>query len=390
MSKKLKGGIIGAGKTSFIGYVHMSAASLDQKAEIVAGVFSSDPKRSLQRGKELGILESRIYPDYKEMIERECALPTEERIDFIIIATPNSFHFEICISFLEAGFHVFSDKPMAITLEQSHKIKHLAIKKNLVFVLTHGYTGYPMVKQARYLVNTGDLGKIIRIVVEYTQGWLSPLILEPESFKTWHMNPNISGSSCTMMDVGIHALNLVQTITGLVPVEVCADLGSYIPGNPLDDAGAVLMHYNNGAGGVLHASQVSTGEGNALRLRIYGTKAGLSWDQEYPETLEKKNPDGTSTIYRKGSAILCNEAKRATNLPGGHPEGLICAFSNIYRGGFEAIHCLQEKKEICTNGIGGFDFPDANQGIAGLAFIEAIVKNNGSGKKWTSVEYGGE
>ncbi len=386
MSRKLKGGIIGAGKTSFIGYVHMSAASLDRKAEIVAGVFSSDPEKSAARGKELGISTDRTYSDYKVMIERELALPAEERIDFVIIATPNSSHFEISVSFLEAGFHVFSDKPMAVSLEQTVKIKNLAEEKNLVFALTHGYTGYPMVKQARYIVNSGELGGIIRIVVEYTQGWLSPLIEDPGLFTTWHTDPDISGPSCSMMDIGIHALNLVQTITGMVPDEVCADLGSFIPGNLLDDAGAVLMHYNNGARGILHASQVSTGEGNALRIRVYGTKGGLSWNQEYPETLEKMNPDGTSTVYKKGSEVLCIDAKRAANLPGGHPEGLICAFANVYRGGFEAIGCIKENTDVCINGKKGWDFPDADQGIAGLAFIEAIVKNSRSSEKWTSLE----
>ena len=210
---------------------------------------------------------------------------------------------------------------------------------------------------------------------------------DPDIFKTWHLDPGISGPSCTMMDVGIHALNLVQTITGIIPHEVCADLGASIPGNPLDDAGSVLIHFTDDVHGILHASQVSTGEGNALRIKVYGTNGGLSWDQEYPETLEKLNPDGTSTIYKKGSEALCDDAKMATNLPGGHPEGLICAFANIYRGGFKAIKCLEKNEIPCNKGKPGWDYPDSDQGILGLAFIEAIIKNNKSSKKWTALGF---
>lgn len=389
MTGKLKGGIIGAGKTSFIGYVHIAAASLDRKAEIVAGVFSGDPQKSKIRGKELGIEEDRSYSNYKVMIEHELSLPMEDRIDFVIVATPNSSHHEISIAFLKAGIHVFSDKPMAISLKQALDIKEAAEKNNLVFAITHGYTGYPMIKQARYIVRSGEIGKIIRIVVEYTQGWLSSLIDNPDLFRTWHIDPDISGPSCTMMDIGIHALNLVQTITGIVPREVCADLCASIPGNPLDDAGSVLIHFTDDVRAILHSSQVSTGEGNALRIKIYGTKGGLSWNQEYPETLEKLNPNGTSTVYKKGSVALCDDAKMATNLPGGHPEGLICAFANIYRGGFKAIKCMENNEKPCKDGKDGWDYPNSDQGIVGLAFIEAIIKNNKSSKKWTVLELEG-
>lgn len=387
MNKILKGGILGAGKNSFIGYVHIAAASLNREAEIVAGVFSKFPEKSITRGDELNIKEERSYPDYKVMIEKELSLPPEERIDFVIVATPNSSHYDISLAFLKAGIHVFSDKPMAISLKQAIEIKETAEKNNLVFVLTHGYTGYPMIKQARYIVQSGDIGRVVRIVVEYTQGWLSSLIEDPDIFKTWHLDPDISGPSCTMMDVGIHALNLVQTIAGIIPHEVCADLVASIPGNPLDDAGSVLIHFADDVHGILHASQISTGEGNALRIKVYGTSGGLSWDQEYPETLEKLNPDGTSTVYKKGSKALCDDAKMATNLPGGHPEGLICAFANIYKAGFKAMRCIANNKKTCIGGKLGWDYPDADQGVIGLAFIESIIKNNKSDKKWTTLEF---
>ena len=384
MDKKLKGGIIGAGKTSFIGFVHMTASSFDREAEIISGVFSRDPKKSIIRGKELGINPDRSYTDYKAMIKHELTLPEDERIDFVIVASPNSSHYEISTAFLNAGIHVFSDKPMGISLDQCREIRNIAENKNRLFALTHGYTGYPMIKQARHIVNDGQIGRIIRIVVEYTQGWLSPLLEDPDIFQTWHLNPDISGPSCTMMDVGIHALNLVQTVTGLVPEEVCADLNADIPENPLDDTGSVLIHYCGNARGILHASQVSSGEGNALRIRIYGTEGGLFWDQESPEVLEKMNTDGTSTVYRKGSAALCDEAQKAANLPGGHPEGLICAFANIYRSGFKTIRSVKTGSGKAA--APGYDYPDANQGITGLAFIEAILKNSSSGEKWTKLQ----
>ena len=378
MKRRLKGGIIGAGKGSFIGFVHMAAAGLMGEAEICAGVFSQDPQKSRNRGEELNISPDRVYPDYSEMIRKELSLSLEDRIDFVIIASPNSSHYDMAMAFLDAGIHVFSDKPMAVSLRQARNIKEKAEASHLLYALTHGYTGYPMTKQARFLVESGALGDVKRIVVEYTQGWLSPLLDEPELFHTWHLDPEISGPSCTMMDIGIHALNLMQTISGLVPETVCADLEGSIPCNPLDDQGSVMIRFPGQARGLLHASQISSGEGNALRIRVYGTRAGLFWDQEYPQTLELMNNDGTSTIYKKGIPALCDEALRASRLPSGHPEGLISAFANIYNSGFRFIH---SDKSVSP----GRDFPDAGQGVLGLAFIEAIVENSRSDKKWTSL-----
>jgi len=383
--KKLFGGIIGAGKNSFIGLIHRASASFHGEAEITAGIFSSDPARSTERGAELGIEKSRIYSNYAEMIEKENSLSEGTRIDFVIIATPNASHSSMTKAFLEGGFHVVSDKPMAVSLSEALEIKKTAEKTGMIFALTHGYTGYPMVKQARDLVRSGRIGNVISILVGYTQGWLSPLINDPEIFKTWHLNPAVSGPSCTMIDVGIHALNLSQTITGLKPEKVCADLNTVIPGNQLDDNGSVLIKFGGMVNGLLHASQVSTGEGNALRIRIYGDKAGLSWDQESPEVLEMMNPDGTSTIFKKGIPALCREAQKASNLPPGHPEGLICAFSNIYSAAFRAMRCVKNNKFSCSGGISGWDFPSIEEGITGIAFVEAILESNKSSEKWIKV-----
>ena len=385
---KLFGGIIGAGKNSFIGFVHRAAAILRDEAEIKAGVFSSNPDKCIERGLELGIERKRIYSNYLEMIKKENNLPLEERIDFVIIATPNSSHYSMTKAFLEAGFHVISDKPMAISISEALEIKTSQKKSGMVFALTHGYTGYPMIKQTRDLVRSGKIGEIISILVSYTQGWLSPLINNPETFKSWHLDSAVSGPSCTMIDIGIHALNLVQTITGLKPEKVCADLHSAIPGNQLDDHGSVLIKFNQITNGLLHASQVSTGEGNALRIKIYGDKASLSWDQEFPEVLEMMHSDGTSTIFKKGTPVLCEEAQKASKFPPGHPEGFICAFSNLYSAVFKAIRCIKNNKASCPGGISGWDFPGIEEGITGIAFVEAVLKSNQSFEKWTNVANG--
>ncbi len=386
--KKLKGGLIGGGKHSFIGFAHRAAATLQGEAEIVAGVFSSDSARCLKRGIELGIDSKRIYTDFQEMIQKENQFPTEERIDFVIIASPNASHSGMSKAFMEGGFHVISDKPMATTLSEALEIKAVQEKTGKVFALTHGYTGYPMVKQARHLVKTGQLGKINSVLVSYNQGWLSPLIHDPEAFQTWHLDPLVSGPSCTMIDIGIHALNLVYTITGLKPEQVCADLKSGIPGNLLEDNGSVLIKFNDNINGLLHASQISTGEGNALRIRVYGDRASLFWDQEFPEVLEMMNSDGTSTIFKKGTLALCNEAKEASYFPSGHPEGFLCAFSNIYSAVFKAIRLSGSTKssQLPLSGvIGEYDFPGIEEGIMGISFVEAVLKSNKSKEKWTSV-----
>ena len=382
---KLFGGIIGAGKTSFIGFTHRVAANFYNEAEIKSGVFSNNPDECLQRGLELGIERDRIYCDYSRMIENENSLPHKKRIDFVIIATPNFLHYNMIKAFLENGFHVITDKPMGISLAECLEIKNIQKKTGMVLALTHGYTGYPMIKQARYLVKSGRLGKIINIIVSYNQGWLSPLINNPQTFKTWHLDPAISGPSNTMIDIGTHAINLVQTITGLTPQRVCADLESAIPGNQLEDNGTVLIKFNNMVNGLLHASQVSTGEGNALRIKIYGDKASLSWDQEFPEVLEMMNSDGTTTIFKKGISALCKDALNASNFPPGHPEGFICAFANIYAAVFKAIRCHKDNQHPCPGGESGWDFPGIEEGITGLSFVEAVIKSNQSTDKWIKI-----
>jgi predicted dehydrogenase len=379
--RKLRGGLVGGGIGSLIGPVHRMAATMDGQAKMVAGAFSSDPKKSKKSGKELYLEPSRVYADYNEMAKKEAALPPDKRIDFVSIATPNVFHFDIAKTFLEAGFNIICDKPMTCSLAEAKKLKSIVKKTNKVFALTHTYTGYPMVKQARYMFRQGLLGKVNKVIVEYPQGWLAKLLEgEDTSLSIWRIDPKKAGISCCIADIGTHAENLVRYITGLEIEELCADLSHFISRNPLDDDGNILVHYKGGARGIIHASQISTGEENGLNIRVYGTKLGLYWNQENPNYLAVKSPEGYTTIYSKGNPILCEEAKRNSRLPFGHPEGFIEAFANIYLEAFKAI-----RAELASEPIPPCDYPTVDDGVIGMAFIETVVASALSDKKWTKM-----
>ncbi len=380
--RKLRGGMVGGAPGSFIGPVHRMAATLDGQADFVAGVFSSDPQKSKQAGHEMFFDPERVYGDYREMLDKESQRPAHERLDFVSVVTPNVTHFPIAKSFLEAGFHVVLDKPMCITLEQAQELKKVVEASQRVFVLTHNYTGYPMVKQARYMVREGIIGKINKVVVEYPQGWLSGMLLNPESgIGGWRMDPAIAGSSCCMGDIGIHAENLVRYITGLEVEELCADLSSFIPGNALEDDGNVLLHFKGGARGILFASQIASGEENGLNVKIYGTEGGLYWLQENPNYLTLKDPSGFKKVYSKGNPVLCDAARDAERLPFGHPDGFIEAFANIYLEGFKSMRAFQE-----TQTVEVYDYPTVEDGIIGNAFIETVLESARSDQKWTRMK----
>lgn len=383
LNRKLRGGMVGGGIGAFIGPVHRMAATLDGKAEFIAGAFSSNPEKSKKSGEALFLNKERVYGSYQEMAKQESNLPANERIDFVSIVTPNSTHLPIAKAFLEAGFNVVCDKPMTTTLAEAQELQRIVGVSGKVFALTHNYTGYPMVKQARYMVKNGDLGKINKIVVEYPQGWLSGLLDKKENdADLWRMDPSKAGGSCCMGDIGTHAENLTRYITGLEIDELCADLTSFIPGNELDDDGNVLIHYKGGARGILFASQISAGEENGLRIRIHGNKAGLEWRQEDPNYLIVKNPDGYRTIYSKGNSILCKESREAGRLPCGHPDGFIEAFANIY---LEAYKAMEDRMN--GNQARFYDFPTVNDGVIGLAFIETVLESTRSSNKWTKFKY---
>ena len=380
--RKLRGGMVGGGTGAFIGPVHRMAATLDGEAEFVAGAFSRDPAKSKASGEALGLDPARVYPTYEIMAEKEGKLPPDQRIDFVSIVTPNNGHFPASKAFLEAGINVVCDKPMTTTLADARTLLKIVKKSGKVFALTHNYTGYPMVKQARHMVATGVLGKINKVVCEYPQGWMSGMITNPgNSIGMWRMDPEIAGGSCCMGDLGTHGENLVRYITGLEIEEVCCELTAFVKGNRLEDDGNALIRYKGGARGILYASQISAGEENPLSIRVYGTKMGLEWRQEDPNYLIIKNPEGTQTRYSKGNSNLCKEAQDAARLIWGHPDGYIEAFANIYREAFKGIRAVNAGKKIPA-----CDHPTAEDGLVGVAFIEALLASNKSKTKWTRMK----
>ena len=378
--RKLRMGMIGGGG-GFIGSVHRMAAMLDNEAVLVAGAFSSNPEKSIEWGDKFKLDPARVYKDWKAMIAAEKKMPAEKRLDWISIVVPNVQHFPIAKACLEAGFNVVCDKPMTVSLAQAKKLAEIVKKTKKVFVLTHNYTGYPMVKQAREFVRSGRLGKLNKIVVEYPQGWLANLInAKINGIAMWRMDPKVAGGSCCMGDLGTHAANLASYITGLKMKEICADLGSFVPCNKLEDDGNLLVHWEGGVKGLLYASQIQAGEENPLRIHVYGDKMGLTWEQENPNYLWLKDPAGTVTRYSRGNENLCDAAKGATRLPWGHPEGFIEAFANVYREAFKAI-----RAEVAGKKIPAIDAPGVEAGVEGLSFIETILKSAKSKEKWTKM-----
>jgi len=381
MERKLRMGMIGGGG-GFIGSVHRMAAVLDNEAELVSGAFSSNPEKSIKFGDQFKVAPNRVYKDYKAMLKAEAKLPKEERLDFIAIVVPNIGHYPISVACLEAGFNVICEKPMTCTLKQAKDLAALVKKTKKSFTLIHNYTGFPMVKQARKMVMGGELGKINKIVVEYPQGWLAGLINAPgNNIAMWRMDPKLAGGSCCMGDLGTHCENLVKYITGLEIDSLCADLTSFIPGNRLEDDGNVLIRYKGGAKGILYASQIQAGEENPLKISVFGTDKGIVWSQEDPNYLWIKDPAGLVTRYSRGNSNLCDDAKKATRLPWGHPEGYIEAFANLYREAFRAI-----RAEVAGKKIPEVDAPGAAEGVEGLAFLEAVLASNKSKEKWTKVK----
>src|SRR6058998_1111087 len=302
MSRKIRYGMVGGGRGAFIGAVHRVAAAMDQQIELVCGAFSSDPERSKASGADLFLPPERCYGTFEEMIKTEARLPEGERMDFLAIVTPNHMHFPPAKMALENGFHVLSDKPATFSLAQAKKLQELVGKTGLLYGLTHNYTGYPLVKEARDMIRAGKLGKVRKVVVEYPQGWLATR-LEATGQKQagWRTDPKRSGAAGSMGDIGTHAENLAEYVTGLQISELCADLTTFVKGRKLDDDGNILLRFKGGAKGVLHASQICVGDENHLNLRVYGTKAGLEWNQEHPNELTVKFPDKPRQIWRRGN-----------------------------------------------------------------------------------------
>lgn len=384
MARKLRMGMIGGGKDAFIGAIHRLAANMDGQIELVCGALSINPTIAQESGEMLFLPQDRIYMTYDEMISKEAALPADKRMDFVTIVTPNFAHFAPAMMALEHGFHVVIEKPITFTLEEAKQLKAKVEETGLTLCLTHTYSGYPMVKQARAMVAEGALGKIRKVWVEYPQGWLSKLSeREGNAQAAWRTDPKKSGKSGSMGDIGTHAAHLAEYVTGAQISKICADLNTKVEGRMLDDDGSVLLHFNNGASGVLMASQVAAGEENALKIRVYGEMGGLEWAQMEPNTLIVKWLEAPMQILRAGANYADRLSSFATSncrTPGGHPEGYLEAFANIYKN-FAAT--VQAKIEGRTPTKEQLDFPGVDDGIRGMAFIDNVVASANSDIKWT-------
>ncbi len=379
-NRKLRMGMVGGGRGAFIGAVHRMAAALDGEIELVCGAFSSKPEKSKASGKDLRLPEDRVYGTYAEMIKRESELPEGERMDFVAIVTPNHQHYGPAKMALEYGFAVICDKPLCFDMKEAKRLQKLVQKTGLLFALTHNYTGYPMVKQARAMVAKGRIGKVRKIVVEYPQGWLSTRLEASEQKQAdWRTDPKRSGIAGAMGDIGTHAENLAEYISGLQIVRLCADLHTFVEGRRLDDDGSVLLQFDNGARGILYASQIAAGEENNLRIRIYGEKGGLEWAQMEPNSLIVRWLNKPLEVLRTGGPGLYPVAAAHTRIPAGHPEGYLEAFANIYRN---FAYCL--RAQLMGKKVKAVyqDFPSVEDGIRGMRFIEKVVASSKSKQKW--------
>lgn len=372
MNRKLRMGMVGGGSDAFIGAIHRLAAFMDGQIEMVCGCFSVDPEISISSGKSYYLPENRIYRTYHEMFEKEARLPENERMDFVSIVTPNFVHFEPAILALENGFHVVIDKPITFTLDQAVQLKKKLDETGLLLALTHTYSGYPAVKHARQMVADGELGKIRKVYVEYPQGWLSAKVEDQGNAQaSWRTDPKRSGKAGCMGDIGTHAHHLAEYITGLKVTELCASLNTYVPNRLLDDDGAALLRFENGASGVLIATQIAAGEENALKIRVYGEKGGLEWAQMEPNTLIVKWSGKPTQLLRVGTSLGSVVAACNTRTPGGHPEGYLEAFANIYRN---FAHTLMARMDGVEPQPEWLDFPCVEDGIRGMQFIDTVVK----------------
>lgn len=373
-------GMIGGGKDAFIGAIHRIAANTDGLIELVCGALSINEDIARESGRSLFLPEERIYTTWQEMLKKESELPAEKRMDFVTIVTPNFAHFEPAIACLEKGFNVVIEKPITVSLDEAKQLKNKRDETGLLLCLTHTYSGYPMVKEARQLIKNGAIGKIRKIYVEYKQGWLSKLSEREGNVQAaWRTDPKKAGKSGVMGDIGTHAAHLAEYISGLHITHICAQLNTIVEGRALDDDGGVLLKFTNNASGVLIATQVAAGEENNLSIKIYGEKGGLEWHQQEPNTLLVKWLDKPAEVFRAGSGYLNDIAKNNCRTPGGHPEGYLEAFANIYKNFALTLSAKINKTELQNELI---DFPSVEDGIRGMAFIENVVKSNQSEKKW--------
>lgn len=379
---KIRMGLVGGGEGSFIGVVHRMAAELDGSISLVCGAFSSEPDKSRRSGKEIyGLTEDRCYDSFEDMIEKEASLPEDQRMHFVCIATPNHVHYPVAHKALNAGFHVMSDKPLAFSTSEAAKLVQQVRETNLLFGLTHNYTGYPMIKEARDIVQSGDIGDVRRISIEYIQGWLSTAEENTGENKQaeWRTDPARSGAGGCIGDIGTHGENLAEYVTGQTISSLCADISTFVDGRRLDDDVNILLRFSGGAKGVLSASQIAVGVENNLTLRVYGEKGGIEWQQMEPNTLIVRWPDRPFEVRRTGGAGLSSSAEDATRLPAGHPEGYLEAFALLYRNFARAV---QDRLEGIVKSTNSYDFPTVEDGLRGMKFIDAVVGSSEGGAVW--------
>ncbi len=380
--QKLRYAMVGGGRDSLIGSVHRRAMALDGQFDFVAGALSSTPEKAIASGHDLGLAADRNHGSWQALLEDELKRPAAERIDLVSIVTPNHMHYPVAKAFSDAGINVVCDKPLVHTSEQADALIASAKKSGIVFAVTYNYTGYPLVRQARHMVKSGQLGEIRKVIVEYNQGWLSTNIdAAGQKQAAWRTDPARSGIAGSIGDIGSHAENLAATITGLEIEALCADLTTFVPGRRLDDDGNLLLRYQGGARGVLIASQIEVGCENDLRIRVFGTEGSLAWQQEDPNKLWHLPADAPACLYTRGGFGLCAAAAHATRTPAGHPEAFFEAFANLYLGVAEAIRARQANRPTAPLEA---DFPSLADGARGVRFIEKTVESAHSTAKWTA------
>jgi predicted dehydrogenase len=381
MNRQLRMGMIGGGKDAFIGAIHRFAFNMDGQVKMVAGALSIKPEIAIESGQMLYLDNDRIYTDYKTLFEKEADMPEDKRLDFVSIVTPNFAHFEPAMMALDCGFNVAIEKPITFSLEQARQLKNKVQQSGLTLLLTHTYTGFPMVKQAKQMIKNGAIGRVRKVYVEYPQGWLSTLKeSEGNAQASWRTDPKRSGIAGAMGDIGTHAFNLAEYVTGLQVTHLCANLNVVVEGRLLDDDGGVFLKFDNGATGVLMATQVAAGEENCIKIRVYGEKGGMEWKQEDANTLLVKWLDKPAEIYRAGTGYVSSYASHNSRTPAGHPEGYLEAFANLYRNFVLTVKAKLAKEQPKDEWL---DFPSVDEGIRGMAFIENVVKSGKSDQKWT-------
>lgn len=383
MNRKLRMGMVGGGRDAFIGAVHRIAAQMDGQIELVCGAFSRSKQKSRDSGADLFLPPDRVYGTYREMFKKEARKEVGDRMDFVSIVTPNNMHYPVAMAALDSGFDVVCDKPMTLDIEEARNLEKKVKSTKKLFCLTHNYTGYPMVKEARELVTKGKLGKVRRVVVEYPQGWLADR-LESTGQKqaSWRTDPRRAGATCCMGDIGSHCANLAEYITGTQISELCSDLATFVEGRPLDDDGSVLLRFKNGARGLLWASQIAVGQENSINIRVYCEKGSIVWEQEEPNTLIVHWSDKASQVRRTSTPFVGKAAADVTRLPAGHPEGYLEAFATLYTSFATALGKRLDGKKVVETSQ---DYPNVHDGVRGMAFLTAVVASSKANEKWVKV-----